>query len=401
MLTLRSAAPSAANGRREGMARARLLLAIAVSAMTLGPASAGDLAVSANDAHTVLADGAQVAASGDATDTVSLIDMTAIPPRIVGAIEAPASVVGPPMAVGLATRNGLAVVSAATRLDPNDATKIVPDDRVTLIDVAASPPRALQQVRAGAGAAAVAVSPDESLVLVANRVEGTVSIFALADRTLEPLGKLDLGNPKSGPSGLLFLPDGKRAILSRDADHILNVLRIEGRTVSVDKRVLTAGVRPYTLSLAPSRNLVAATNMGRGDGDMDTVSLIDVGREPFRVIDTFSVGGSPEGVRFSPDGRFLAVGVQDGSTKPDKSPFKTVGGRLVLFDVTGEAPRKLAEAAIGGWSQGIAFSRDGGVILAQNMVERNFSVFRWDGRSLQPAPPLPAGTGPAAIATPW
>ncbi len=369
--------------------------------MTLGPALAGDMAVSSNDAHTVLSNGAQVTATGDVADTLSLIDMAVFPPRIVHTIEAPTSVVGPPMAVGLATKSGLAIVSAATRLHPVDATKLIPDDRVTLVDVAASPPRALQQVHAGAGAAAVAVSPDESLVLVANRSEGTVSVFALADRKLEPVGKLDLGNPKSGPSGLLFLPDGKHAILSRDADHMLNVLRVEGRTVSIDKRVLTAGVRPYTLSLAPSRNLVAVSNMGRGDGDIDTVSLIDVGREPFRVVDTFAVGGSPEGVRFSPDGRFLSVGVQDGSTKPDKSPFKTAGGRLVMFDVTGETPRKLTEAPIGGWSQGIAFSRDGSVILAQNMVERNFSVFRWDGGSLQPAPPLPAGAGPAAIATPW
>ena len=73
--------------------------------------------------------------------------------------------------------------------------------------------------------------------------------------------------------------------------------------------------------------------MGRGNGDIDTVSLIDVTPKPFRTVETVSVGHSPEGLKFSPDGKFLAVANIEGSTKPASSPFYHDYGRLVVFAV--------------------------------------------------------------------
>ncbi|MGI4810764.1 MAG: hypothetical protein ACRYF2_21975, partial [Janthinobacterium lividum] len=64
-----------------------------------GPARA-EIAVSANDAHTVLDNGNQVGAAGKA-DTLSVIDLSG-PPRVVATIDAPTSVVGPPSAVWVA-----------------------------------------------------------------------------------------------------------------------------------------------------------------------------------------------------------------------------------------------------------------------------------------------------------
>ncbi len=53
----------------------------------------------------------------------------------------------------------------------------------------------------------------------------------------------------------------------------------------------------------------------------------------------------------------------------------------MLFRVDGSKLVKFAEAPIGQWSQGIAFSRDGKTILVQNMVEKDIQVFRLDGTS--------------------
>ncbi len=382
---------------RTSGARAALIGVLAV----LATRASADIAVSSNDSHTVLVNGVQVAPKSPTPDTLSVIDLGHYPPKIVATIDAPGSVVGPPMAVAVARDESYAIATSATKLDSQDSGKIVPDDRVSVIDLKVSPPKIVQQLTAGAGATVVRISPDGALALVANRTEGTVSIFTIKDKHLDPAGKLDLGNPKAGPSGIAFTPDGKTALLSRDGDSMVSVLHIDGQKVEIDARPLTTGVRPYTLDIARDGALAAVSNMGRGDGDIDTVSLIDLGQKPFRTVETVSVAGSPEGLKFSPDGRILAVGAQDGSTKAPDSPFYHEHGKLVLLAVTGKHLRKVAEAPVGHWSQGIAFSRDGRTILVQNMVERTISVFRWEHGKLAAGAPLAIGSGPAAIRTAW
>jgi DNA-binding beta-propeller fold protein YncE len=374
-------------------------LALAFALACASPAARAEIAISSNDAHTVTINGQQLAAEPAAADTLSIIDLGHYPPQVTATIDVPGSVVGPPYAVAVTQDESLAIVSSATKLDPADPKKIVPDDRVSVIDLAGGP-KVVQQVTAGAGATSVGLSPNGSLVLIANRTEGSVSAFRLNNKKLEPLDKVDLGNPKAGPSGLAFVSD-RLALVSRDGDSMISVLRIDGNKISVDPRPLTTGVRPYTLGVASSGTLAAVSNMGRGDGDIDTVSLIDVSSEPFRTVETISVGASPEGLRFSPDGKFLAVGCQEGTTKKNGSPFQTANGRLVIYAIEGKGLRKAAEAPIGHWSQGIAFSKNGETILVQNMVERTISVFRFDGQKLTAGTPIAIGAGPAALGTAW
>ena len=92
------------------------------------------------------------------------------------------------------------------------------------------------------------------------------------------------------PSGIAFLPDGKTALLSRYGDHQIAVLRIAGTAVTLDKRPITTGLAPYTLDITADGTLAAVGNMGRGDGDVDTVSLIDLTAEPFRTVQTLAGG---------------------------------------------------------------------------------------------------------------
>jgi len=374
-----------------------LALAFAIAGASM--AARAEIAVSSNDAHTVTVNGQQIAAEPVVADTLSIVDLAKSPPQVAATIDVPGSVVGPPYAVAVAPDESFSIVSSATKLDSADPKKIVPDDRVSMIDLAGGP-KVVQQVTAGAGATSVDISPNGSLVLVANRTEGTVSAFRLNNKKLEALDKVDLDNPKAGPSGLAFVSD-RVALVSRDGDNMINVLRIDGNTITVDPRPLTTGVRPYTLAVAASGNLAAVSNMGRGDDDIDTVSLIDVSSEPFRTVETISVGMSPEGLRFSPDGKFLAVGTQEGTTKKNGSPFQTPNGRLAMYAVDGKSLRKVAEAPVGHWSQGIAFSKNGETIIVQNMVERTLAVFRFDGQKLTAGTPIAIGAGPAALGTAW
>lgn len=362
-----------------------------------------EVAVSSNDGHTVMDAAAnQVVAPAPALkpDTVDVIDMAASPPKVIASVVAPGSVVGPPTAVAVSPDESFAIVTGATKAQDGAPFGIAPDDVVSVIDLQAKPPAVVQTLKAGAGATTVRISPDGALALVVNRTEGTLSIFTIKDRRLTEAGKLAI-DPKAMPSGLVFLPDGRTALLSRYGDHQISVLRIQGTSVTLDKRPITTGVAPYTMDITPDGRMAAVSNMGRGDGDIDSVSLIDLTAEPFRTVQTLDVGRSPEGLRFSPDGTVLAVGAQNGTTKAPGNPVYNAQGRLILLSLKDGRLHPVAEAPIGGWSQGIAFSRNGRTILVQNMVQRTIDVFGWDGTALAAQGHLDIGSGPAAIMTSW
>jgi len=377
--------------------------ALLLASALLVPAIAAhaDIAISSNDAKVALVNGVGTAVPNPPADTISLIDVKAYPPKIFATVEVPGSVAGPPMAVAISADESWAIVTAATKQDPAGPGGLSLDSKVSVIDLKATPPKVVQTVAAGAGATVVRFTPDEKLVLIANRGVGTVSIFTVKDKRLEPAGTLDTGNPKSGPSGIVILPDGKRGLLTRDGDHTINLLHINGTEVKIDPRPISSGLSPYTMDINKAGTLAAVGNMGRGNGDFDTVQLIDLKTTPFRVVFSIGVPPSPEGVKFSPDGCFLAVGSQNGSNKAENFPFRSAQGLLTMYAVEGTGLRRILQTTIGGWPQGFAFSRDGYTLLAQSMTERQIDVFRFDGSTLTRGVPIKVNGGAASFGTPW
>jgi DNA-binding beta-propeller fold protein YncE len=159
---------------------------------------------------------------------------------------------------------------------------------------------------------------------------------------------------------------------------------------------------PYTMDINAAGTLAVVSNMGRGDGDQDSISLIDLTSTPFRVVETVGVPASPEPLKLSPDGKFLAVGAENGTTKPPSHPFHHDKGLLTMFAVEGKTLHRLDQAPIGPWNEAIAFSRDGHTILVQSMADREINVFRWDGHRLTPGKSLVIkDAGPESFATAW
>src|SRR6266699_3059110 len=348
--------------------------------MSLSSGASGELALSANDGKAVLIDGVNAVPASPPADSVTVIDLNATPPKVVAEIPAPTSVVGPPSSVAVARDESFALVTGASKVDPSDPKKTVPDDKLTVIDLKASPPKVSAQLQAGQGAAGVSINRAGTLALVANRSEGTVSVFSIAGNTLTPVGKVNLGDDKAGPSHVAITPDGKTALVTRDGDNKISVLSIDGTKVEYTKRDINAGLRPYGIDVSSKGDFAAVANIGLGQGDTDTVSLIDVRARPPRVVETVSVGQTPEGIKVSPDGRHVAVVVMNGSNKAKESPFYADHGKLVVLRAKGMKLTKVAEAPIGHWSQGAAFSPDGKTILVGNMVEKDVQVFSFDGR---------------------
>jgi len=170
--------------------------------------------------------------------------------------------------------------------------------------------------------------------------------------------------------------------------------------VEHSKRDLSAGIRPYGLDVSADGSIAVVANIGRGSGDNDTVSVIDLQAQPFRVVETVVVGQTPEGIALSPDGKLCAVVVMNGSNKPRESPFYNANGKLLLYRVDGTKLVPAAAVWIGRWSQGIAFSADSRTILVQNMVEKEIFVLRWDGSTRQDTGQrIKTNGGPAGIRT--
>jgi len=147
----------------------------------------------------------------------------------------------------------------------------------------------------------ISINRRGTLALVANRSEGTVSVFSISGQTVTPVGKVTIADEKSGTSHAVFTPDGTMALVTRDGDHKISVLSVDGTKVEYTKRDINAGLRPYGIDVSSKGDFAAVANIGIGQGDTDTVSLIDIRAKPPRVVETVSVGQTPEGIKVSPD----------------------------------------------------------------------------------------------------
>lgn len=371
-----------------------------VIGLALPPGAPAQWAVSSNDNKVILDNGVVKVVPDAAPDTVTIIDLGATPPKVIAELPVPGSVVGPPMSVAVTPDQGLALVTSSMKKDPADATKTVPDNRVSVVDLRATPPAVIATLQAGMGAAGVSINRQGTLALVANRAEGTVSVFTIQGKTVAPSSVVRLGDDKSGPSQPAFTRDGRAALVTRDGDSFISILTVDGTKVEYSKRDLSAGMRPYGLDVSADGSIAVVANIGRGQGDNDTVSVIDLQAQPVRVVETVVVGQTPEGIALSPDGKLCAVVVMNGSNKPRESPFYNANGKLLLYRVDGTKLVPAAAAWIGRWSQGIAFSADSRTILVQNMADRDIQVLRWDGSNLQDTGQrIKTNGGPAGIRT--
>src|SRR4029453_9333607 len=187
----------------------RTLWALWLGAVVVGmlghtPVLLAQIAVSTNDNKLMLVNGVATVVQNPAPDTVAIIDLKQFPPKIIAEIEAPASVVGPPLSVAITPDESLALVTAAMKIDPNDRTKQTPDNRLSVIDLKASPPQVIATMETGKGPAGLSINRQGNLAIVANRAEGTLSVFTISGKTVSPVGTVKLGDEKIGAAHVAF-----------------------------------------------------------------------------------------------------------------------------------------------------------------------------------------------------
>jgi len=379
------------------------LLAGAAVALTIATQASAQIAVSGNDNKRALVNGVNTLMQNPRPDTVSIIDLNGRTPRLVAEVAVPHSVVGPPSSVAITPDERLALASSAERIDPENPNRTIPDNRLTVVDLRATPPRVVQTLEVGNGPSGISVNRAGTLALVANRMAGTVSVLRIRDGQVSVAGTVEIGPANAGVSHAQFTPDGRHALVSRDGDSFISVLRIEGETVTKLNADMSAGLRPYGMHVSPTGAWAIVGNVGRASagntGDVETVSLIDLRREPFRVVDTVAVGTTPEGVMASPDGRHAVVVLHNGTGRPTGHPLRGAA-QVKLLRIENNRIRVVSEAPAGDWVQGMAFSRDGSTLLIGNMADKTIGVYRIQGDRLRDTGQrIRVDGGPAALRT--
>jgi DNA-binding beta-propeller fold protein YncE len=370
------------------------IFAAAVAALAFVASASAQIAISANDDEIVQQDGKQVVQAHPGPNNITILDLSGHKPRVLGEVDVRTSVIGPPESVAISRDLSYALVTGATKIDPADATKYIPDNKLSVVDLKAL--KVIQILEAGQGASGVSISPDGTLALVCNRAEDTISIFTIADKTLAPTGKLAF-DPKSSPAHVVFTPDGRRALVTRDGDSTISVLDIDGTKVSRTTDDIYAGLRPYGIEMSVKGDIAVDANIGKGARDNASVSVIDLKATPMHVVKTITVGPTPEGLALSVDGQYLAVSSINGTDKPAGTPGYHAFGFVTVFHRKGFDFLPVATADTGHWCEGIAWSRNHRTLLVQCMVEKSIFVYSFDGRKLKRSGSIAVKGGPAGI----
>ncbi|WP_420240966.1 hypothetical protein [Roseiterribacter gracilis] len=374
----------------------RLLLSLLCTTPIAAPALA-DIAVVSNEGRQTLVEGVQTVVPSPKPDTVMVLDLAGAQPKLLFTVEAPGSAVGPPFSVAVSPDEKFALVTAPMKLDPADATKQTADNRISVIDIAQK--KVVQTTTAGKSPAGVSFNKQGDLALVANRGDGTLSVFSFAGGQLTPVNVLKIGDEKSQPSHVAIAGDGKSALVTRDGDHFISVLAIDGTNVKVTDRTLRSGIRPYSIDIAPQGDVAIVGDLGSNSGDNNTVSVIDLKNGPAHVVSSVTVGQTPEGLKLSPDGKLLAVAINNGSNLSPKSPFYVDHGLLQIYRRDGTKLTKITEAPTARWTQGVAWSANGKMLIVQSMLDKMLQPFAFDGKKLKALTVMQLETGSAAIRT--
>jgi DNA-binding beta-propeller fold protein YncE len=127
-------------------------------------------------------------------DTVSIIDIAdPVKPRIVANLPLMNSITGPPVNLAITPDQHLALV--ANSLDwvkDGDSWKGVPDNKIHVIDLTASPPVQIATVEAGKQASGMAINRAGTLALVANRAEDSITVLAIDGKNVKSVGTVSV-----------------------------------------------------------------------------------------------------------------------------------------------------------------------------------------------------------------
>ena len=313
-------------------------------------------------------------------DTVQIIDLAQPEaPKIVATLPLENSIVGPPTNLAISPDGRIALVAdSMTVVQDNGANKMVPTDKLWVIDLKANPPALVQTLTLGKQPSGLSFSPKGDLALVCNRADGTISVLKIDGTTVTQTGLVTVS---PGVAQVVFTPDGKHALAVRSPDNKLAILDVDGGTVTYNKVDVPTYAFPYNVVVTPDSKLAITAdngNSGSSDGNADAVSVVDLEGPHPHVIAHITVGDAPEGLAISPKGDLAVVANVNGSNMP-AAWFHHPTASLTVLRIEGKTVTAIKTVQVGAFTEAVAFSPDGRYIYAGNFNDKDFSILKVNG----------------------
>lgn len=314
-------------------------------------------------------------------DNVLIVDLAnPLEPKIVANLPLKNSVVGPPVNLAIDPTESVALVADSINVvDDNGKLKSVPDNKIYVIDLKSKPARLAATLDGGKQPSGLSINPAGNLALVANRGDKSISVLSINGTDVKIIDTVPMGDEVSS---VVFTPDGKHALATKDTANKVALLDVDGDKVTYNKYDMLTGLFPYNIIVSPSGQIALTAdngNNGTSDGNVDTVSVIDLTAKPPRVIDHITVPDSPEGMAFSPKGNLAASASAFGSNHPKTDWYYHPHGVVSILRVDGKKVTRLKDVEVGALPEAICFTPDGRYLYVGNYIDRDFSILRVDG----------------------
>jgi DNA-binding beta-propeller fold protein YncE len=346
------------------------------------PSGKRELMLVGNDEKQSWDEAGKVILADGGKDTVSIIDIGTDPlvPKIIVNLPIPNTIVGPPVNLAITPNEGLALVANSMNVvTENGARKLVPDNRLFVIDLSTNPPQLIQTLTVGKQPSGMSINAAGTLALIANRTDNAISVLRISGKKVELIDTVAMGEQVAH---VRFTPDGKRALVAKFPGHKIAMLDVNGEKVSYNKYDIAVGLWPYNVDVTPDGKLGLSAdngNAGAADGHVDTVSVIDLEATPPRVIDKVVVGDGPEGFAISPTGKLAVAVLLKGTNSPKSAFFYNRNATVVALKIDGKKVTRSNEVEVRGLPEGAVFSQDGRYIYVGNFMDSDISILRVDG----------------------
>jgi DNA-binding beta-propeller fold protein YncE len=358
----------------------RMLSTAAFLGCCLAVAQADPLMIVGNDEKLLWDDNGKPIVLPAGKDSVLIVDL-ADPenPKIIANLPLKNSIVGPPVNLDIDPTNSVALVADSIDVTKDgDALKMGPDDKLYVIDLKANPPKLVNTLTVGKQASGLSFNPAGNLALIANRADKSITVLSVKGTDVKVIDTVPM---EDAVAHVAFTPDGKRAIATKFNAHKVSLLNVDGDKVTYTKLDLLTGLYPYNVAVAPNGKIALTSNAGNAgysDGSVHTVDVVDLEAQPPRIIDRVVVGDAPEGLAISPKGDIAAAANFRGSNNKNAYYYHR-NGSIAVLRIDGKKVTMIKELEVGGLPEPVVFTPDGRYILVGNYLDQDFSIFRVNG----------------------